>query len=772
MGKNPNLNQPFSKLAVIGSGVMGAGLAAHFANARFDQKSGKKAETSVLLLDLADDQTDPSRRAKEAVQKLKKSNPAALTHPGRAKAIHCGNLDDDLERLRDCDLVLEAVVERADIKRDLYKKLSPYLKPTAFLASNTSTLPLKDLIDGMDSNLASRFLITHFFNPPRYMPLVEVVTGPDFDQKNAAVLFDFLDRCLGKTIVQCKDSPGFIANRLGVYWVQTAINFARSEGLSVEEADAILSRPSGLPKTGVFGLADLVGLDLMPAIEAALGQHLPADDPLLLEKQSFPVFEKMLAEGYTGRKGKGGFYRLEGKEKRKQAIDLETGIYRDQVKSTLASAKLRNEKFADLLAHPDKGGRYARKVWLSTLAYARQIAPQAAYRTDDVDAAMRLGYNWKRGPFELIDLIGAETFDKLLESEGMAPPSKPEQNRASSSSRPVTWPTNTPLQLSAIKAASTPVIKNVSASLWDIGDGVACFEFTSKMNTFDQDTFQALTKSLRKVKSDFQALVIYNDSKNFSVGANLGLASFAANIAAFAEIENIISTGQSCFAAMKAAPFPVVGAPSGMALGGGCEILLHCDAIQAHVESYIGLVEAGVGIIPGWGGCKEMLLRWAQGSPAKGPMPGPSKVFELVSIAHVAKSADEAAVNLFLRPHDRVTMNRARLLEDAKALACSLVKNYRPPEPQSLHLPGPAGRLAFKLAAESFFRLGKASRYDLKVADALGRVLSGGETDGVRSLSEQEILDLEREEIVKLFREPKTLERMAYTLETGKPLRN
>jgi 3-hydroxyacyl-CoA dehydrogenase len=600
----------------------------------------------------------------------------------------------------------------------------------------------------------------------------------------------FADRVLGKSIVRCKDSPGFIANRLGVYWLQVGVIEAIDAGLTVEEADAVIGKPVGVPKTGVFGLIDLVGLDLMPHINASLSKALPVSDAFHAANRDLPLIQKMIAEGFTGRKGKGGFYRLNrsGGGKVKEAMDLSTGSYRPEQKRELPELTGAPKDLRGLLSADSKFGRYAWRVLGQTLSYAAALVPEAADDIDAIDEAMRLGYNWRWGPFELIDLVGAGWLADKLQRDGLPVPALLRAAKDKSFYRlqegrrqflgtdgtyhDVRRPDGV-LMLEDVKRTSKPVLKNRSAAVWDIGDGVLCFEFTSKSNSLDDQIISLLGKTIPLVQAKYKALVIYNEGHNFSVGANLGLAIFAANIAAWSEIEKLIAAGQQTYKALKYAPFPVVSAPSGMALGGGCEILLHSDAIQAHAESYIGLVECGVGVVPGWGGCKEMLSRWsASGALPRGPMPAPSKVFETVSTATVSKSAAEAKDLLFLRPADGITMNRYRLLADAKARALSLAEHYEPPKPVELKLPGAAGKLAFTMAVEGFHKRGIATDHDVVVADELAGVLSGGPADLVDVVTEDQLLGLERAAFMRLMKTGGTLARIEHLLVTGKPLRN
>ncbi|HSM15180.1 MAG TPA: 3-hydroxyacyl-CoA dehydrogenase family protein, partial [Thermoanaerobaculia bacterium] len=567
--------------------------------------------------------------------------------------------------------------------------------------------------------------------------------------------------------------------------------------LTVEEADAVAGRPMGFPKTGVFGLMDLVGIDLGPHIAASLLATLPADDPYRDLHRDLPLVRGMIEKGLTGRKGKGGFYRIEKSEqgKTKLAIDLATGEYRPSVRASLASLDAAKAArgaagLRALVEHPDRGGRYAWRMLSSTLAYAASLVPAIADDVASVDEAMRTGYAWERGPFELIDQLGPAWFAERLAAEGRPVPEllktagggtfyrvedgSLQQLGVDGVYRDLVRREGV-LLLADVKRRSKPLAKNGSASLWDLGDGVVCLEFHTKMNALDDGVLGMLHQALALVDgAAYRAMVIHNEADNFSVGANIGVALFAANVAAWPLIEASVAAGQETFKALKYAPFPTVGAPSGMALGGGCEILLHCSAVQAHAESYVGLVEVGVGLVPGWGGCKEMIGRWVT-NPERpgGPMPPVAKVFETISTAKVATSAAEAKELLFLRPTDGVTMNRDRLLADAKAKALALVEaGYRPPEPPEISLPGPSGRAALEMAVRGFRANGMATPHDEVVSLRLAEVVTGADTDPTETISEDELSRLEREAFMDLIRTPGTLARVEHMLETGKPLRN
>ena len=770
------------KVAVIGAGVMGAGIAAHVTN----------AGVPVVLLDVVPEGAENRNQiAEQAVQRLLKSNPAAFMHKKNARLITPGNLEDDLALLGDCDWIVEVVIEKLEIKHKVYRSIDQARRPGSIVSSNTSTIPLSDLVEGMGEDFRKDFLITHFFNPPRYMRLLEVVAGNDTRPEAVAAVTAFADRALGKGVVACNDRPGFIANRIGIYWLQCAVTLAMENGLTVEEADAVIGRPMGIPKTGVFGLLDMVGLDLMPHVLSSMAGTLPADDPFHEIYAEPELVQDLISRGYTGRKGKGGFYRLrpDSKEKIKEALDLNTREYRSATRPKMKSvAAAKRGGLRALLSHPDKGGHYGWQVLSRTLSYAARLVPEITDDIGAVDEAMRLGYNWKYGPFELIDRIGAAWFRERLRGKDRAVPplldavgegafyrvtgGRRQCFDGKAGYRDIVRPSGV-LLLSDIKRQGRPLARNKSASLWDIGDGVLCLEFHSHMNSLNPLSMRMIAKSIAITGAGHKALVIHNEASNFSVGANILLIRVAAAVRAWFMVKYLLGLGQNLYKDLKFAPFPVVGAPSGMALGGGCEVLLHCDAVQAHAETYVGLVETGVGIVPAWGGCKEMLFRWAA-NPKRhgGPMPPVLKVFETLGLAAVAKSADEARDLLFLRPGDGVTMNRDRLLADAKAKALELAENYQPPEAQDIALPGPTALAGMSLAVDDLRRSGKATPHDTVVGKALARILSGGDTDITERISEDGVLALERQVFMGLVKHPATLARVNHTLKTGKPLRN
>lgn len=831
------------KVAVLGSGVMGSGIAAVLANAGLE----------VLLLDIVPkDATDRNMLAKGAIEKQLKANPSGFTHKTNAKRIIPGNLEDDLEKLRECDWIIEVVIEKLEIKHATYHTIEQYRKDGSIVSSNTSTLPLHVLIAPMPERFKRDFLITHFFNPPRFLPLLEVTGGATCDPATVQRIADFADKRLGRGIVWVKDTPGFIANRIGVYWLMVGLLTAIEMGIDVEDADAVMSKPIGVPKTGIFGLFDLIGIDLMPLIAKEMLHNLPDSDAFVKLYHEPELVKKLIAEGYTGRKGKGGFYRLnkgaDGK-KSKETLSLKTGEYRPEKKSKLESVDVAKAGLAALVSHHDIGGQYAKRVLVQTLHYAASLVPEISDDILGIDEAMRLGYNWKYGPFELIDRLsvkskidGAKFLATACQEMGLGIPPLLEhvmkdgggkfyQEDATSFFRICVkdWQDGgtSPIYNEIIrpqgqwtlkekKQGRQPIAKNGSAQLWDLGDGIAGFELTTKANTFDNEVLSLLQKSTEIVKKDFRGLVIGTDGNDFSFGANIGFFLYVANLAAWDMLSGIIRQGQQAFMDLKYAPFPVVTALNGRALGGGCELNLHADAVQAHSESYPGLVEVGIGVIPGWGGCKEMLWRHmaashsplagesksatrdsvggasphdsaiASGSTSSapphggskgimlpgGPMPAISKVFEYIAMAKVAMSAEEAREMLILNAASRITPNRARVLHDAKARCLELAEGYTPPVPHTVRLPGATGKAALMMALEMYREQGKATPHDMVVGEAVASVLTGGSTDITEETTEQRLLDLEHEYFVELVKSKATMARIEHMLEFSKPLRN
>jgi 3-hydroxyacyl-CoA dehydrogenase len=775
------------RAAVIGAGTMGSGIAAQLANAGIP----------VLLLDVVPSgATERNVLAAGALTRMRTQQPAPFMSAEAMALVTPGNVEDNLDALRDVDWIIEAVFEDPAVKAPLYTKLDAARRAGSIVTSNTSTIPLGTLIAGQSDAFAADFAITHFFNPPRYMRLLELVSGPRTRPDVTDALRRVCDQHLGKGVVVCKDTPGFIANRIGTFFMYCAMHEALKRGLSVEEADAVCGKPMGLPKTGIFGLTDLVGLDLMPHIMKSFHATLPAGDAFLALPAHFAPMDALIAAGNTGRKSKGGgFTRLvpdASGARVKEVVDLQTGEYRAEGEPRLASLAAATGKGAlrTLVSFDDRGGRFASSLLAQALSYAASLVPTIADRVSAVDEAMKLGYGWTFGPFELIDQLGAAGFAALLRRYSIAVPPIAalglpfyrteagvlEELLPSGAYAAVPRAPGV-LSLADVKRKGTPVLTNASASVWDIGDGVLCLEFTSKMNTIDPEIMAMIRQVIGTVgdgSGTYKALVIYNDGANFSVGANLGLAMFLLNIANYDALEQSVADGQQTYLALQHAPFPVVAAPAGMALGGGCEILLHSDAVQANAESYIGLVEAGVGIVPGWGGCKEMLLRSVgpvQGDAAQA-MAATGAVFQTIATTRTSTSADDARAAGYLRSSDGITMNRDRLLADAKARALSLVRGYTAPATRAVALSGARGKAMLMAGVASMVAAGKATPHDAVVADHLASVLTGGDAAAGTALDEVALLSLERMHFMQLARTPGTLARIEHMLATGKPLRN
>ena len=771
-------------VAVLGSGVMGAGIAALLAN----------AGCTVHLLDIVPkDPSDRNALAKGAIEKQLKAKPASgFTHPRNAKRVLPGNLEDDLERLKECDWIIEVVLEDVRVKQETYRKIEAHRKDGSLVSSNTSTLPLHVLVEGMPERFRQDFAITHFFNPPRFLPLLEVTGGATCKREHIERIREFAEISLGKGVVECKDTPGFLANRIGIFWMMVGLKEAMTMQVSVEDADAVMGKPLGIPKTALFGLFDLIGIDLMPHIAKAMLSTLPEQDRFRAIYKEPPLVTSMIAEGFTGRKGKGGFYKMETGEDGKKTMlakNLQTGEYAPQRSSSLASVEAAKGGLAALVTHTDQGGKFAKKVLVQVLQYAASLIPEISDDILNIDAAMRLGFAWKYGPFELIDRLSTPEktgpdwlIDACREHDLSVPPLlETAKGKAfykdgkylTQSGEYASIPIPPDAWMLADKThGAAPVLKNASAQLWDIGDGIACLQLITKMNTIDDGVLEMVERSVEKVKADFKGLVIASDGEHFSYGANLKFFMFLANLADWNTLSGVIKHGQQAVSALKYAPFPVVASLAGRAFGGGCEMVLHCDSVAAHMESYPGLVEVGVGVIPGWGGCTEILARNLAAAPQGGAIPAIGKAFEQIAFGKVATSAEEAQDMLILNDKSRITMNRKRVLPDAKALCLSLVEGYAPPVPPTFRLPGESGKLALLMGAEGLKATGKISAHDMLIGEHLATVLTGGDTDSTQLLTEQELFTLEHDHFIALVKTQATRDRISHMLETGKPLRN
>ena len=808
------------KVAVLGAGTMGARIAAHFAN----------AGVPSYLLDIVPPEAEGPARNKIAAAGLeaaKKSKPAAFFEPGLARLVTIGNFEDDLKRLSEVDWIIEAVVENLEIKRTLLKKVEAIRKPGTIVSTNTSGLPVAKIAEGFSDDFRKAWLGTHFFNPPRYMRLLEIIATPETDRTAIEAVAHFSDVHLGKGVVFAKDTPNFIANRIGTFSVLNVMRLMQEMDLSIEDVDALTGEAVGWPKSATFRTIDLVGLDILGHVvgnmEKSGGQENPPHPSPLPD-----FYKQMLERKWLGDKTKGGFYKKSpgrasvpadaGKEEERLALDWKTLEYRSRQKpkfSALDMAKniedpgARLRMLLGLEGSPQKGDRAGAFLWsvLSDLwNYSANRVPEISDSIVEIDRAMRLGFNWKFGPFELWDAAGIEATVARMKKEGRTVAANVEQLLAggkkswylddpkaasgrvyfdlrSAKYAPVEVPEGV-WSVEVAKKSNGVVKKNSGASLVDLGDGVACIEFHSKMNSLGGDIVSLISQTLKPggAGDGFDAFVITNDADNFSVGANVMLLLMSVQEKEWDEVDLAIRQFQGMTQAIKFSPKPVVVAPFGLCLGGGTEITLHAAGRQPHAELYAGLVEVGVGLLPGGGGCKEMLLRAVDSAAAIRPGRGESielmeamkKAFETIATGKVATSAHEARGLGFLHEADNIAMNRARVLADAKNRALELVcAGYEPRQPRSdIPAPGENVLAALRLGVHIMRQGEYISDHEVKIATRVAEVLCGGNVTPGTPVSEQYILDLEREAFKSLCGERKTQERIQYTLKTGRTLRN
>ena len=755
------------KVVVIGSGTMGSGIAAQVANAGIP----------VFLLDLPSSEGTRNKIVENAKERIANSRPPLLVEKSKIDLIHVGNIEDNFNLVGEADWVVEAVVERIDIKHSIYKKIEDVRKPESVISSNTSTIPLKVLSENMSNEMKQNFCITHFFNPVRYMGLLEIVTEPINDKEKINLLKSFCDEKLGKGVIICKDTPGFLGNRVGVYAMQVAMTEAFKMGLTIEEADAVFGRPMGIPKTGVFGLYDLIGIDLMSDVLKSFIKELPKDDPFHEVAQEKPLITKLISDGYTGRKGKGGFYRInkEGEKKVLESINLKTGEYSKTKKVDLETETL---DFIYLINRIDKFGEYAWSVLSKIILYASSLIPKVTDEYNNIDEAMRLGFNWTIGPFEILDKIGIEFFAERDQNLKL--------NRFLNNlylNKRIDWYSDKQLYLkhdlrtlrrrSNIYWLKADVKKNEnlifnSAKIYTSEtEGYNIVEFTTKANTLDSDSMYALSKATEK------NLIIINDALQFSAGVNLNYVMEFAKQKEWRKIQKFIFDFQQTCKKLKYSEFPVIAAPSGLAIGGGFEVVCQSDYVVSHTNVVLGLVETLVGLIPAGGGCKEMLWRWMQTDESKKDLNfAPLKVFDLIGYAKTASSPNEAIPNKFLLDKDRVVINRDMLLHESEKLLLQINKDYKPPAEPTFKLSGANVRDKMYEILETLYKDKKILDHGLEVGKQLAFVLSGGNTNLDKELSEDDLYALELDAFMNLIQMPKTQERIKHTLETGKPLVN
>ncbi|MDF2141868.1 3-hydroxyacyl-CoA dehydrogenase/enoyl-CoA hydratase family protein [Paenirhodobacter sp. CAU 1674] len=729
------------RAAVIGAGSMGAGIAAQFAN----------AGVSVDLLDIPAPEARNARAEAGIANQIKAggfmgADPVAL--------VRAGNVEDDLGRLAEADWIIEAVIENLAVKRDLYARIEPLLKPGAVVSSNTSTIPRAALIEGRRPAFAEAFIISHFFNPPRHMALLELVAPAGSPAVGFAAQAGRM--ALGKTTIACRDTPGFIANRIGCTWMSVAMVEAIRLGVSIEQADAV-HQAFGVPRTGVFGLADLVGIDMIPSIWGSLMQALPADDTInRFDLPGLALVQAMIAAGRFGRKAGAGFYR-KGADGQMQVIDPATGDYMALTGFGAANLPGGGRDLEALLADQTALGAYARAVLGTVLRYAQDHAEAIADRPADIDVAMELGYAWRRGPFKIRDGL-SDAGLAALDAGLTRTPATPGLASAAQD------------RLAQAKARASSITENASAALWDLGDGIACLELRTKMNAIDSGALDMIATTLDCVGGRIRALVIGNhDPRAFSAGANLAAMAALIEAGDWAALEAFVARGQGLYAGLRAAPVPVVAALRGLALGGGCELTLHCSASVAHAEAKLSLPEYAVGLLPAWGGCTRLLARAQAHGDARGEL---QHAFAALRLKRPADSAREAVALGLLAPDSPVVMHPGDTFDTAVALAESLIAGYAPPAPVSLHTAGAEAADTLLAPLQARHAAGDLSAADLSVAATIATVLTGGaEATPGAEIDEDAMRVLERAAFMALARDPLTLARIGHMLRTGKPLR-
>ncbi len=772
------------RVAVLGAGTMGSRIAAHFANAGIP----------ALLLDLVvPGQPNRNAAALKGIENAIKQKPGGFFTDSAVALVRPGNFEDDLGAIQHCDWIVEAVAEDLEIKRALLEKVALWRRPGTIVSTNTSGLPLARISAGFSIEFCQNFLGVHFFNPPRYLHLVELIPGPETDPQVLDFVSQFCDRRLGKGVVPAKDTPNFIANRIGVFIGATVQRLGVEGGYTVEEIDALTGPLIGLPRSASFRLVDIIGLDTWAHVARNLYDLVP-DDPWRERFLPPPCVDKMIERGWLGEKSGQGFYKRAGNGAAKEiwALDWKTLEYHPARKPNFPSIEaVRNienlpERLRALVHSNDRAGNFLWQLFRDLLLYSAERVPEISDRIVEIDRAMRWGYAHQLGPFALWDALGVEETVARMRQEGRAVPASVEAmlacgaksfyRPADRDGKPHMEYFDLPgiryaeledrpgiLVLSDIKRACGIVKKNAGASLIDLGDGALCLEFHAKMNVLGEDQVEMILAAIDETARNYEALIVANQGENFSAGANLMLILLAAQEGDWDELDAAVRRYQQANMAMKYAAKPVVAAPFAMALGGGCEIALHAARVQASAELYMGLVEVGVGLIPAAGGSKEMLIRLGD----------PKRAMELIGFAKVSTSAEHARQLGLLRPTDCISMNPERLVADAKALALGLAPTYAPGEPRTdIRVTGEAGYALLKIGAWLAHEAHQISDYDLEIAEKLAYVLSGGRLTSGETVSEQYLLDLEREAFLSLCGREKTQQRIQHMLKTGKPLRN
>jgi 3-hydroxyacyl-CoA dehydrogenase len=779
--------QKIEKVAILGAGIMGSQIAAHFANVGIQ----------TLLYDVTQD------LVMKGLQSLEKLKPAALYSPRYIQLIRPCNYQEHSDLLPGVDWIIEGIIEKLEIKKELYSQILPYLGEDTILSSNTSGLLLRDLNADMPDDFQRRFLITHFFNPPRYMHLLEIISGPDTSIEIIQTIKDFAENILGKGIVYAKDTPNFVANRIGVYGMMLTLKLSREMNLTVEEVDKLTGPVLGRPKSASYRTADLVGLDTLAhvstmAFEAA--ETKPERDIFQIPE----ILNKMLRNRWLGTKTNSGFYRKQGREI--LSLNLNSLEYQPQKKvnfEVLQRTKKEGSipgKIRTIAYSKEVAGQFCWELLSNILIYAANCVPQITENLVNIDNAMKWGYGWTLGPFETWEALGLEKSLDRMSSEGKSVPvwvmdlyksghpsfyrrDKIPMQYYDSGTRQFESHIENPkiIRLNILKNSDKEIRKNLNASLIDLGDGVALTEFHSiiqpSLNILESETLDMISEAIDILPNQgFQALVIGHQGQNFSVGVNLSVALHYANERNWKKLESLTKMFQDLTQKVRFSALPVVAAPFNMCLGGGFELIGACDRRVASAELYCGLVEVGVGLIPGAGGNLRILLnlKRAMSSARPGPFPIVQKAFETIGFAKVSTSAKEALFLGYLNKEDKIVINPEHLIYEAKQEALSLVPNYRPPDyEKEIILPGEAGRLAIEVMIESYLKSGKISGHDALIGKNLAYVLTGGEkASPFQPVDEQYLLDIEREVFVRLCAEPLSQQRMVHTLKTGKPLRN
>jgi 3-hydroxyacyl-CoA dehydrogenase len=747
------------KAAVLGAGTMGAAIAAHLANAGIP----------TLLLDIAAEGDDKNAIVKKGWERVLKSKPAALMDPDRARLVQLGNMDDDFEKLAEVDWVVEAIVEKLEVKQQLHERLEKTTGERTIVSSNSSGIPMALQVKGRSEAFRRRFLGTHFFNPPRYLHLLELIPTPATDPAVVQAMADFGDRVLGKGIVIAHDVPGFAANRLGVGGMSRSMKVMMEMGLTPDLVDALTGPLIGRPKSATFRTADLTGIDIASTVARNLAQAT-GEDVRMPE-----VVEKMVEKGILGDKSGSGFYK---KVKNKGettilTINFDTFEYEDKGKVRLEEiSELRNlptvaERVAALLDSPGQAGEFTRKTIYHQIHYCASKVGEVAPTPADVDNALKWGFGWEVGPLELAEQLGRDRVLKAFQENGLDTPAYFQTPRPEGKDDGL-------VTMARLRAKSdAKIFGNEDATLWDIGDEVALLEFHSKGNSIGARTLEMFDRTHEKVLADFRALVVGNQGTHFCAGADIGMILSLAKEQNFEQIRQACRTFQGMTRRLRYAPYPVVSAPFGMTLGGGCEVMLYSDVAVAHAELYTGLVEVGVGILPAGGGTTEMLIRCMDSLPAGAdPFPAVQAAFELIAMGKVSTSALDAQKMKLLRSTDRIVMNADRLLSEAKQVALGLADGYVPPAPRQVKVLGESALANLLTGAYGMAQSGFITPYELQLAETIAWVLAGGEMNRAEVVDESVLYELEEEAFLRLSGQEKTQERLAHTLKTGKTLRN